>query len=493
MAEPAPRTAAGTPVFRSPAVIITALVLAESVSAFEAGTIFIALPRFGEIFGSPASTTGWAVTAFMLVAATTALVGGRLGDMYGRKKILIVVMMISVLGSLISIFGDSMAAIIAGRGVQGAAGAILPLCYGLAREALPERKVPVAVGFIGGAALLAGSGGSLIAGLLLDIADWHMIFVLAAVLAVVASLVVAVGLPGSPPPPGLPRFDYVGALLLTPGLTALLFGITQGPAWGWTSAGVLGFLGVGLSILAVWTGWEMRCREPLVDLRVLASKRMLLNLIALSVLALGPIGALNVVTPMILQSPASLPVGLGMSATATGLVAGIAALTGFAASPIAGAVAGRWGGRTAFLLGAALFAATNLMILLGHGSLPAMMGVFAVAAVATAFVFAGYPKVVIESVPEGVTSVTTGVLATARQAFSAVGVAIVSVMLSMHTVPETTAPALSSYNLALGWFLLCSLIVAALCLFIGRPPQQASKAADITKGEEGTATPAAYA
>ncbi|MCK8669535.1 MFS transporter [Rhodococcus sp. HM1] len=480
----------GSAVSRSTALIITALVLAECLSAFEAGMIFIALPRFSEIFEAPASTTGWAVTAYMLVAATAALVGGRLGDMYGRKKVLILVMLVSTLGSVISVFGDSMGAIIVGRGVQGAAGAILPLCYGIAREALPAGKVSLAVGFISGAALLAGSGGSLIAGLLLDVADWHMIFVFAAVLAVVASIVAAFALPGSHTPAELPRFDYIGAALLTPGLTALLFGITQGPKWGWTSIGVVGLIVIGIGVLAVWTVWEMRRREPLVDLRVLTNRQMSLNLIGLSVLALGPVGAVQIVTPMILQSPTSLPVGLGMSATVTGLVAGIGAIVGFGASPIAGVVAGRWGGRTAFFIGAVLFAVANLMIYFGHKSLPVMMGVFAVAAVATAFAYTGYPKIVIESVPEEVTSVTTGVLSTARQAFSAVGVAIVSVMLSLWTVPGTTAPALSAFDLAVGWFIACSLVVAVVCLFIARPEQTGGAEETAPENAEPSATSA---
>ncbi|UAK35946.1 MFS transporter [Nocardia asteroides] len=190
--------------------------MAECVSAFEAGMIFIALPRFGEIFGAPAST-GWAVTAYMLVAATAALVGGRLGDLHGRKKVLIAIMLLPAAGSLVSVAGVSMAAIIAGRGIQGVAGAILPLCYGLAREALPPGKVSLAVGFISGAALLAGSGGSLIAGVLLDVTDWHMIFVFAAVPAVVASAVATAGLPPSSASGQLHRFDYLGAALLTPG------------------------------------------------------------------------------------------------------------------------------------------------------------------------------------------------------------------------------------------------------------------------------------
>ncbi|MGA4689370.1 MAG: MFS transporter [Rhodococcus sp. (in: high G+C Gram-positive bacteria)] len=471
-------------VTRSTTFVIAALVLAECVSAFEAGMIFIALPRFGEIFDAPASTTGWAVTAYMLVAATTALVGGRLGDMYGRKKVLIIAMMVSTLGSVISVFGDSMGAIILGRGVQGAAGAILPLCYGLAREALPPSKVALAVGYISGAALLAGSGGYFVAGVLLDVADWHMIFVFAAALAVVASVVAAFALPGTHTRTDLPRFDYLGAALLTPGLVALLYGITQGPTWGWAGFGVLALIIGGLVVLSVWTVWELRLAEPLVNLRALATKRMTLNLIAVAVLALGPVGAVQIVTPLILQAPTSMPVGLGMSATVAGLIGGIGAIVGFAASPIAGMVAGRWGGRTAFFIGAALFAVANLLILVGHKSLPVMIAVFVVAAVATAFAYTGYPKIVIESVPEDVTSVTTGVLATARQAFSAISVAIVSVMLSLWTVPDTTMPTSASLDLAVGWFVLCSLIVAAICLFIGRPQQAQAVDSPVSDGRD---------
>ncbi|MEU1549898.1 MFS transporter [Nocardia sp. NPDC005745] len=262
--------------------------------------------------------------------------------------------------------------------------------------------------------------------------------------------------------------------------------MTQGPRWGWSSLGALSFIGTGLTILAGWALWELRRGDPLVDLRVLADRQMALNLIALSVLALGPAGAVQIVTPMILQSPTSLPVGLGMSATVTGLVAGLGAIVGFAASPVAGLVAGRWGGRTAFLAGAALFALANVMILLGHRSFPVMIAVVMVGAVATAFAYTGYPKIVIESVPEEVTSVTTGVLSTARQAFSAVGVAIVSVMLSLSTVPGTTSPTLSSFTMAIGWFIGCSLVVAVICLFIGRPRRTATAV-----GEDITRTPAA--
>ncbi|SNV24616.1 Uncharacterised protein [Rhodococcus rhodochrous] len=106
------------------------------------------------------------------------------------------------------------------------------------------------------------------------------------------------------------------------------------------------------------------------------------------------------------------------------------------------------------------------------------------AAVPTAFAYTGYPKIVIESVPEDVTSVTTGVLATTRQAFSAISVAIVSVMLSLWTVPDTTMPTSASLDLAVGWFVLCSLIVAAICLFIGRPQQAPAVDSPVSDGRD---------
>jgi len=149
------------------------------------------------------------------------------------------------------------------------AGAIMPLCYGLAREALPSDKVALGVGYIGGAGLLAGSGGSLTAGRILDLRDWHLSFVFAAILAFVASAAVAVWIPASRRADEVPKFDVLGAVLLTPGLTAVLFGITQGSKWGWTSASVLGLIIGGIAILAVWTIWELRRSIPLINLRIL--------------------------------------------------------------------------------------------------------------------------------------------------------------------------------------------------------------------------------
>lgn len=453
---------------RPTVLVITALVLAECVSAFEAGMIFLALPRFGEIFGAPASTTAWAVTAYMLVAATAALVGGRLGDLYGRKQVLIAVMLLSAIGSFVSVFGESMGAIIAGRGIQGIAGAIMPLCYGLAREVLPQAKVGLGVGFIGGAGLLAGSGGSLIAGYILDVADWHLIFVVAAVLAFVASAAVGVWIPASSRAEHLPTFDLLGAALLTPGLTAVLFGVTQGAAWGWTSASVLGLILGGVAILAVWTLWELRQSIPLINLRVLATPSVSLTMFATGALSLGPIGAAMIISPMILLSPSSLPVGLGLSATTMGALTAAGAFVGFAVGPLAGLLAGRRGGRPTLVIGIVLFLVYSMIIYVGYDSVVMMVAALTVGATATAFCFTAFPKLIMESVPADATSETTGVMVTSRQAFSAVGVAVASVILSSSTIAGTTVPTPDAIRGCLVFFMVCSLLALGACFAVKR-------------------------
>jgi MFS family permease len=458
----------GRAVLRSSMGVIAALVLAECVSAFEAGMIFLALPRFGEIFGAPASTTAWAVTAYMLVAATAALVGGRLGDLYGRKRVLVIVMLLSAAGSFISVFGDSMEAIIAGRAVQGVAGAIMPLCYGLAREALPSNRVALGIGFVGGAGLLAGAGGSLIAGRILDVWDWHLIFVFAAVLAFVASAAVVVSIPRSTPAGHLPRFDVLGAILLTPGLSAVLFGLTQGSKWGWTSASVVGLIASGVAILTLWTLWELRQEIPLINLRVLKLPSVSLTMVATGILSLGPIGAAMILSPIILLSPTSLPVGLGLSATAMGVLTATGGLVGFAVGPLAGLFAGRVGGRGVLAVGAVLFVGYSLIIYVGYDSVAMMVLALVVGAVATAFCFTAFPKLIIESVPADATSETTGVMVTARQAFSAIGVAIASVILSSSTISGTTVPSVDAIRGCLIFFIVCSMLALVACAVTGR-------------------------
>lgn len=138
-------------------LIVAVLIAVEIISAFETSMMYAALPTFTQVFSTDSSAVGWTVTSFLLVAAASAAVCGRLGDMYGRERVLIVVLICAAAGSIISMAFGSLWAIIIGRAIQGVAGAILPLCIGLAREHLPAKKVPMAIALISGSAVAAGA------------------------------------------------------------------------------------------------------------------------------------------------------------------------------------------------------------------------------------------------------------------------------------------------------------------------------------------------
>jgi len=155
-----------------------------------------------------------------------------------------------------------------------------------------------------------------------------------------------------------------------------------------------------------------------------------------------------ILSPMILLSPTSLPVGLGLSATAMGFITAVGALVGFA-------------------VGVVFFILYSLIIFVGYDSVPMMLLAVVVSSVATAFCYTAFPKL-IESVPADVTSETTDVMVTARQALSAVGVAVASVILSSSTIPETTVPTVGAIRGCLFFFIACSLLALVACVATGR-------------------------
>ncbi len=176
-------------------VVVAVLIAVEVISAFETSMMYAALPTFARVFEADASIVGWTVTAFLLVAAASAAVCGRLGDMYGRERVLIIVLICAALGSIISVAFGTLGGIIVGRAIQGVAGAILPLCIGLAREHLPAKKVPMAIALVSGSAVAAGAASLLVAGLLIDLGDWRYIFVVTAAYAVACIVLIEAVLP----------------------------------------------------------------------------------------------------------------------------------------------------------------------------------------------------------------------------------------------------------------------------------------------------------
>jgi MFS family permease len=447
---------------RSVGAILTILVLADVVSSFESAMILLALPRLSAYFEVSPADASWTITAFMLVAAASAATCGRLGDVYGRRKVLIILLLISVVGSLVSIATGTLIGVIIGRGIQGVSGGILPLCFGLAREHLPEKRVPVAVALIAGAAGLAAAGGALVTGVLLDLADWHLLFVVAAALAIV-SAAFAVKLPESSLLARIDRIDWVGAILFVPAIALVLLGVSKSASWTWADGRTWGTIIAGVVLAVLWFLWELRQTTPMINVRLFTQRKLGLAILSTIVLAIGPIGTAGVLVPLMLQNPADAPVGQGLNGTQTGLFSLFVGVLAFLFMPLSGRISARRGSRVALgivgVFGFMFLHNTTLIAFLLAGS---------VFNIAQSFLLSALPNLVVEGAPPENTSEMTGVYTVARTAFMGVGTVLITLILSSSVVPGTRIGSLAAYNTAFVYIAICCAVGLIIALLVPR-------------------------
>ncbi|MBC7304185.1 MAG: MFS transporter [Nocardia sp.] len=451
---------------RSAGVIITILVLIEIISAFETSMVYAAIPTMIRDLHSDAATVGWAVTAFLLVAAASAAVCGRLGDMYGRERVLVVILAAAMIGSAISALGDSINMVIIGRAIQGVAGAILPLCIGLAREHLPKAKVPVAVAIISGSAVAAGAASAFIAGLMIDNASWHMIFVVSAVYAAFMLLLVLFVLPWRPPVGTTQNIDYVGAIAFAPAIAAVLLGITKSGTWGWTDIKTLGLIVGGSAVLALWVFWELRVPDPIANVRLMTDRKISFTTLATLTLAAGPFGISAMVVALVLQAPTNAPFGLGLSPTAAGALTLVAALFGFACTPLSGRLSRTMGARVPLLIGTAVFGLGSVLLVAFHDTVIGMFVVVVSVSIGSAFSYTALPNLIVEAVPAENTSEASGLNAVVRTGGQGIGTSIATMVLAGSAVAGVST--VSGLNMVAAIMLVGTALTIVLTLPIRR-------------------------
>ncbi|MGL6245255.1 MFS transporter [Pseudomonas sp.] len=454
--------------------IMLALVAAEVASAFEVSMAFAALPTFYRLFQDPA-LVGWVITAYLLVAAAASAICGRIGDLYGRSRVLIGMLILAALGSLISALSSSLEGIVFGRAVQGVAAAVLPLCFGLVRENISQARIPLCIGIVAGTASTAAGIGFVLGGVCIDYLSWHWIFYISTAVAVLGLLLVIAFLPSSAGKASEETVDILGGVMFAPAVAGVLFALTKGSAWGWYDQRTLWLGGGSLALLAFWAWYEARHSNPLIDVRLFANRQLAMSNLCYALIALGAMQFAQVLF-VLLQQPTWTGVGLGMAATAAAALKLPSSLVAIVAAPWGGVVAGRHGGRRALLYGL-FFLVTGWAALTLHHSTIWFVG-FAVIlnGIGTAIAFSAVPNLIVEAVPANRVSEVTGLSQVIRTTFMAIGAQMIAFIFATQTISDPaqgpgTYPAGPAFQLAfLTITLLCVLSVfAALALPKRRP------------------------
>lgn len=426
----------------------------------------------GRLDATP-SDVEWLLTSTLLVAAVSVPVMGRLGDMFGKRRMLLVALAALVVGSLLCALTDDLGLLIVGRGIQGVSVAAIPLGISLLSTLLPRERVGSAIAVV---SAMLGVGGALalpIGGLVGEHADFHVLFWITVAVGAASLVATLAVVPESPVRSG-GRIDVVGTVLLAGALVALLLPLAESASWGWTSGRTLGLLALGVVLVGVFGWTQTRIAEPLVDLVALRRPPIVLTNVA-SILFGFALFASMIGTAGYLQAPEATGYGFGASIVFSGVCMLPGGLAMLVLSDATATIIGRIGGARTLALGAAILAVGWLMRIVLTSELWMVVVGSAVVGVGAAIGYAAMPSLINEHTPVSEIAAANGLNSLARSLGTSVASAVGGSVLAANTVlvgagaASFELPSLAGYRLLFALCVVASVAAGALALAIPRP------------------------
>jgi len=393
-----------------------------------------ALSTIGKDLDVGTSDVSWILTAYLLSASVLTPIFGRLGDMLGKRRILIVVLSLLFVGTLLAALAPNLGVLIVGRALQGAAGAVLPLSIGIVRDELPRDRVSVTIGLLSAIFGIGAGVGIVAAGPIVEHLSWHWLFWLPLVLIVIALLGAIFGMKESPVrKPG--RLDLVGTAVLSVSLVSILLAISEGESWGWDSLKTIGLLVLGAITLVAFVLVELRVKEPLIDVRLFRIRGVWTAHVVALIFGFAMFGTF-VLVPTLLQLPAVTGYGFGKDVSEAGLFLLPTVIAMIILGPVAGILVRKVGPKPPMLLGALLVTAAFVLPALAHGESWQILlsGILTGAGIGLAL--ASTSNAIIESVPATQTGEAISANTIARTIGSSIGTAVIAALISSHSTPQ---------------------------------------------------------
>ncbi|MFE9111695.1 MFS transporter [Streptomyces collinus] len=434
------------------------------------------VPELPRLLNAPASDTAWAVTATLLAAAVATPMTGRLGDMYGKRRMLLISLVMLVAGSVTAALSDSLAPMIAGRALQGLASGVIPLGISIMRDELPAERLGSATALMSASLGVGSALGLPAAALIADNFDWHALFWASAGLGVVALVLVPAIVPESKVRTG-GRFDLVGGIGMAAGLVSLLLAISKGGDWGWSGGTTLGLFAAAVVVLLVWGWWELRVREPLVDLRTTARRQVLVT--NLASIAVGfAMFAMSLVIPQLLQLPEATGYGLGKSLLVAGLTMAPSGLVMMATAPVSAALSKAKGPKITLMVGALIVAAGYGLNIVLMSELWHFVLVTCVIGAGIGFTYGSMPVLIMGAVPASETGAANSLNTLMRSIGTSTASAVAGVILAQMTTDfgRTPLPSQDGFKVVLAIGAGAALLAFAVASFI--PRQRGTEAAE---------------
>ncbi|WP_329057935.1 MFS transporter [Amycolatopsis sp. NBC_01480] len=443
------------------------LALSGVISSMMQTLVAPILPRFPHLLHTTASGSAWIITATLLAASAATPVAGRLGDLYGKRRVLLGLLGLMVLGSVVAGCAQDLGIMIVGRALQGTAIGTVPVAISITRDELPPSRQRGAVSLISASLGFGAAIGLPAATSVADSFGFRVLFFATALLGVVAITLVARFIPATSARTG-GSFDAAGALLLAAGLIGVLLAVAQGRTWGWASRPTVACLILGVLILVAFAVWELSRAEPLLDLRVAASRTVMLT--NLSSIALGfALVASSVAFPQALEVPHASG-GAGMTALVASIGVMPLGVVMVLLTPLAATIIGRHGARIALTCGALIVAIGYLLPAVSRANAAAIIIGAAIVGIGIGLGYAAMPTLIMSAVPATQTGAANGTNTLMRALGTTIGSAVIGTILSAGAPGRISArasagPSISAFQTVFVLAAAAAILSAAIAIF----------------------------
>ena len=404
------------------------MLLMAGVSFALSQTLVIpALPEIGDHLDASATATSWLLTAFLLSASIATPIVGKLGDIHGKGRVLTVVLLVFAAGAVVCALGRTIEVVIAGRVLQGVAGGVFPLAFGIVRDTFPRERMPAGLGMVSAIFGIGGGIGLSLSGVIADNLDTSWLFWIN-LIALPAALAAYLLIP--PLPAGLrPRIDWAGAALLSAALAAILLGVSEADDWGWGSPANLGLILGGVALTGVFIRVEARTADPLIDLEVLRRPAVATTNLTAFMVGLAMFASFLLI-PQFAQAPELTGYGFGASVTVGGLLLLPVAIAQLLTGALAGMLGTRIGFRAVLAIGAGLTSASFVVLAAAHEREVEILAAGALLGAGISFAFAAMANLIVAAVPQSDVGIATGINTVMRTVGGSFGAALATAILA---------------------------------------------------------------
>jgi MFS family permease len=428
------------------------------------------VPLLPSLLGTTSSNASWAVTATLLTGAVTMPISGRLGDMIGKRLVLVVSLSALVVGSLLCALTSSLVPVVTGRALQGLSMGAIALGISIMRDELPADKVGPAVARMSATLGVGGAIGLPISAIIVEKANWHVLFWIAAALGALCIAAVLAVIPESPVRTPAP-FDALGAIGLGSALVMLLLAVTKGGDWGWGSSKTLGLIGASLVVFVLWGLWELRSSAPLVDLRTSAKPQVLFTNVASVATGFAMYG-MSLMPIQLLVAPAATGYGENLSLIKAGLVCMPSGLMMYLFSGVGARLSAVRGPRISLATGVVILGVSYVSILFMHDEWWQIGLAASLLGIGIGIAYAAMPALIMGAVPVTETAAANGLNALMRSVGTSLSSAVVATVLAQGVVKVGGIAYPTNHAFVIAFLISLGATVAALLLALAIPAQK---------------------